>query len=401
MTAVDQAEFPRVSDLTWHVLNVSARTNWSFIALHTSDGQTHWGEASLNGWEPMQQGAVALLRDSIVGQRLDQVMALLAVSPLSPGGLVYASVISALAQALLSWKACHQESTWQAPLGSVGRQTIRAYANINRATKTRTPDGFVSLAKQAIAQGFTAFKAAPFDDLTPALCSTAVGRQRLHHGITCMLALRDAIGPQARLMIDCHWRLDEAHAEQLLKDLAPAALHWFECPLPETQLHMPALKRLRQLANDQGVLTAGAETMIGVQGFQPLFDAGTYDVVMPDVKYCGGPWVMLQIAQRAQEAGVLFSPHNPSGPLASLHSLNVASVAPECDMIELQFQESPMFEALMPEQHPMLIDGAFAPSTITSMQLQMNMDLIEAHPYQFVPSGVENLAMGLPDKVVS
>ncbi len=276
-----------------------------------------------------------------------------------------------------------------------------AYANINRATTNRTPEGFVAVAKQAIAQGYTAFKAAPFDDLTPALCSTRMGQERLHHGITCLQALRDAIGPSARLMVDCHWRLDELRASQLLKDLAPFKLHWFECPLPEIPQNSAALQRLKKIANDQGVLTAGAETLIGVQGFQPLFDAGIYDVVMPDVKYCGGPWVMAQIAQRAYDAGVQFSPHNPSGPLASLHSLNVASVVPQCDMVELQSQESPFFDALLPGLHPALIQGSFAAPQQTGLRAQPDVKLFKDHAYAAVPLGVETLAMGATDAVVS
>lgn len=119
---------------------------------------------------------------------------------------------------------------------------------------------------------FKAFKAAPFDGVTPATCGSEAGQQRIRHGIDCMLALRDALGPEARLMVDCHWRFGEARALQVLSALAPVRLHWFECPLPETVPHWPALKRLRVAARDQGVLLAAAETQIGCGGFQPLFD---------------------------------------------------------------------------------------------------------------------------------
>ena len=401
MKVAVNSKLPTVTGLTCQVLNVNARTNWSYIGVQTSDDQTYWGEASLNGWEPLLQGAVAMLRNRLMGLRIDQVMAQLTVSPLSPGGLVYNSVISAVAQAMLEWQAWHHQQAWHVPLGTMRRQKLRVYANINRATENRSPEGFAATARRAAAQGFTAFKAAPFDELTPALCGTLLGQQRLHHGITCILAMREAIGPHARLMLDCHWRLDEPRAHQLLKDLAPAQLHWLECPLPEIPQNSQALRQLRQVANSQGVLTAGAETLIGVQGFQPLFDAGTYDVVMPDVKYCGGPWVMLQIAQRARESGVQFSPHNPTGPLASLHSINVASVAPECDMIELQFQESPLFDSLLTGVNPPHVQGTFDAPLQQGMRAPLNLALFKEYPYTAVPVGVENLAMGSQELAVT
>jgi galactonate dehydratase len=286
------------------------------------------GEASLNAWEPMLSGAVELLERQLVGLTLDAAHATLTVSPYSPGGLVQATAISAAQQALVELTARAQGKPWHAPLGPLRRQRLPAYANINRATTERTPAGFVATARRAAAQGFRAFKAAPFDGVTPATCASAKGLQRTRHGIDCLLALREAIGPEARLMVDCHWRFDETRALEVLQALAPARLHWFECPLPETPPYWPALQRVHHAARDQGVLLAAAETQIGRAGFQPLFDAELYDVVMPDVKYCGGPWEMLRIAERAQAAGVQFSPHNPTGPIASLHSLNVASVAP-------------------------------------------------------------------------
>jgi galactonate dehydratase len=273
---------------------------------------------------------------------------------------------------------------------AVLRQRVPLYANINRATTDRSPQGFVDTALRARAQGFQRFKAAPFDGLTPALCGTDQGREKIHHGVDCMLALRDALGPQAMLMVDCHWRFDEASAQQTLRDLAPVGLHWFECPLAETHAHWPAMRRLRQAANDQGVLLAAAETQVGLASFQTLFDEALYDVVMPDVKYCGGPREMLHIAQRATEHGVAFSPHNPSGPVCTWHSWQVALAAPECAMLELQFDESPMYDSLIEGVDLQPQRGALGVPH-PGQQLGLNLDLLRAHPYQAVPPGIETL----------
>jgi galactonate dehydratase len=383
-----------VDSVGFETLNVSPKTNWSFVCVRMSDGDCAWGEASLNAWEPMLRGAVEVLDDRLRGLAIDEAHGALDVSPHAPGGLVYAAAVSAAQQALLELTARARGQSWHNLLGPQRRERVPAYANINRATVERTPAGFVATARRAAAMGYTAFKAAPFDGLMPAQCGTAEGRQRMHHGIDCLLALRDAMGRDARLMVDCHWRFDEAGAVQTLQTLAPARLHWFECPLPETLRHWPSIQRVHHAAKDHGVLLAAAETQIGVAGFAPLFEAGLYDVVMPDVKYCGGPWEMLRIAERAHDAGVQFSPHNPTGPIASVHSLNVAAVAPECDMIELQFDESPLFEQLMPGVHPTLVDGAFAAPTQAALRIEPDRALLRAHPYRPVPPGVEALAAG-------
>jgi galactonate dehydratase len=164
----------------------------------------------------MLRGAAELLDDRLRGLAIDEAHGALDVSPHAPGGLVYAAAVSAAQQALLELTARSRGQSWHNLLGPQRRQRVRAYANINRATVERTPAGFVATARRAAAMGYTAFKAAPFDGLMPAQCGTAEGRQRMHHGIDCLLALRDAMGRDARLMVDCHWRFNEAGALEAL-----------------------------------------------------------------------------------------------------------------------------------------------------------------------------------------
>ena len=202
-------------------------------------------------------------------------------------------------------------------------------------------------------------------------------------------ALRQALGPEAMLMVDCHWRFDEARALQALKALAPVALHWFECPIAETHAHWPAMRRLRAATREQGVLLAAAETQVGLASFQTLFDEALYDVVMPDIKYCGGPLEMLKIARRAAEHGVQFSPHNPSGPVCTWHSLQIAALAPECAMLELQFDESDLYDMVQDGAPLSTQGGSLSVERPYSQSLGLNLQVLQAHPYQPVPPGIE------------
>jgi galactonate dehydratase len=385
-----------------HVLNVSAKTNWVFIEVKSSNGQSGWGEASLIGWEPMLVAATRELAQQWEGKPLADAQASLRVSPQSPGGLVFNAVISGVHQALASLLAAREPNAQasykaQAPgpsaadalAGPALRQSVPLYANINRATQVRTPQGFVDTALRARAQGFNRFKAAPFDGLTPTLCGTMQGQALIRHGVDCMFALRDALGPDALLMVDCHWRFDETHALQALRNLAPVALHWFECPIAETHAHWQAIRRLRAASRDQGVLLAAAETQVGLASFQTLFDEALYDVVMPDVKYCGGPLEMLKIAQRAADHGVQFSPHNPSGPICTWHSLQVAALAPECTMLELQFDESALYDEVIDGPPLPMKDAYLTLSRPYERVLALKAQVLQTHPYQPVPPGIE------------
>ena len=384
----------RIAGISARIFNVSAKTNWCFLRVETDDGLAGWGEASLNGWEPLLVAATELRALELVDLELSEAQSLLKPAPRSPGGLVANAITSALQQALAAIEAESNSIALWALLGKQQRAAVPLYANINRATTERSPAGFAATAAAAMAAGFRAFKAAPFDGVTPANCGTEEGRALINAGIERVLALRDAIGPDARLMVDCHWRFDEAHALEALRALAPANLYWFECPLSEAPEHWPAYRRLRAAANAAGTRIAAAETQVGAAAFHAMSDAGIVDAVMPDIKYCGGPREMLAIAESAARAGLIFSPHNPTGPICTTASLHVAAVAPSCDLLEFQFGESLLYYELLGGTHPALVDGSFVLPIEPGLGVEMNEALLDAHPYEPVPFGLETVMAG-------
>jgi len=122
-------------------------------------------------------------------------------------------------------------------------------------------------------------------------------RRKFANGIDCILACREAIGPDVMLMIDCHWRFDEKIALELLRALEPAKLWWAECLVSERAEHHAALQRVRRFAEERGMLLVGGERQVGVLGFEPIIRRRLLDVVMPDIKYAGGYAAMREIAQ--------------------------------------------------------------------------------------------------------
>ncbi len=374
--------------------NVSPKTNWFFLSVHMSDGSYAWGEASLNGWETALQTATRIHGQPLVGMSVKEALSQLRPSSSLPGGLVSNAVLSALSQALWTLHAMEESLPLHAALAPLQRKAISVYANINRATSRRTPEGFADTAKRAAAAGFTGFKAAPFDSVTPSLCASGEARNLIEHGIACLFAIREAVGPEARLMVDCHWRFDERTAIEVLRELEVVNLHWFECPLLETYENWDALRRIKIQANEQNILIAAAETQVGVSAFEMQIREQLLDVVMPDIKYCGGPATMLAIAEMAAANNILFAPHNPTGPICTVASLHVACVASKAHMLELQFDESPLYDSLVDHQHPPLQNGKYHVPNLTGLGVTLNTELMRLHPLKPVPFGIETLLAG-------
>ncbi len=371
-----------IKSITPFVVNLSAKSNWFFIRATSDDGYRGYGEATLYGWEQLQLAYLEQLNASIVGQTVEQALTQARVQPSSPGGLVANSVVSALEQALTDVRARSAGQPLYATLGALQRTSIRVYANINRRTEDRTPRGFVASARDAVAQGYTAIKIAPFDGLVPDDLRSSESRKSIAAGIDRIFATRAAIGPDVDLLVDCHWRFDEATAARVLADVEPAKLFWLECPISESAEHYPALARLRGRARDHGTRLAGAEQQVGVGGFRPFIQGGLLDVVMPDVKYAGGYAEMLRIAELCERAGIGFSPHNPTGPVCTMASLHLCAVAPSFLILEHQVGESPLYFDIVRGSHPRVANGCFELTDETGLGIELDEEVMRAHPYR-------------------
>lgn len=325
----------RLASIELVPVQATQRTIWLLVKLRTGDGRSGWGEASdaFGFFAPTKADAARME---------DELRALFAVvqgrSPLdvawlrekawkrASGGLVHATAFSAIEQAMCDLAGQLLDVPVYDLLGGSTRERLPVYANINRATKPRTPAGFAQTAVRAVADGFSAVKLAPWDGW-PA--TTA------EQGIDAIRAVREAVGGKVRVMVDCHSFFDVKLAVDVAKRLEPYDLTWYEEPVAPTEVK-------KTLAIRQGIRQpmAGGETLFGVAGFAPLCQAKAVEVIMPDVKHCGGLLELTHIAAMAEAEAVAVAPHNPSGPISTAASVQVCAGMSNFRVLELQWGES-------------------------------------------------------------
>jgi galactonate dehydratase len=300
--------------------------------------------------------------------------------PHAPGGLVTHAVISALEQAL--WDLAGQQAgrPIHALLGGALRPCVPLYANINRGAAPRTPDGFAAAARRAVAAGFCAVKLAPFEPMVWEDGAEPGQRAAYAQGLARIAAVRDAVGPDMDVMVDAHWRFSAGGAAGLIRDVAPFRLFWLECPVSEAN-HLE-IRRLRGLANAQGMRLAGAETLAGLGAYRTIIEAGCYDVLMPDIKYAGGHEEIRRIAALAQTAGVEIAPHNPTGPICHAHSVQLCATLPNLLPLEVQFGETERFFSMTQGHDQRFVAGAAPLPTAPGLGLALEEVAARATPWQ-------------------
>ena len=368
-----------IADISALSVRVSDKTVWTFVRAKDSQGREGWGEATLQGKARELHRDVDRFAPKVIARASAHYVECAELVGTRGATAVESAALGGIDQAVTDLHAQSQGKSLASMLGTVRRASVALYANVNRGTVDRTPSGFAARAGDAIDDGFGAVKIAPFDDVRPQDADSPEGRRLIDAGVARIAAVRAALGPGVPLMVDCHWRLNEAAAAQLLRDVEPFSLYWLECPLVEDASTLPALKRLRARANRAGVRLAGCETMTGVDGFRPFVEAGAYDVIMPDVKYAGGLVEMLRIAEAARAKGVECSPHNPSGPIAHAHSVHVSALLESFPFLEFQYAESPLFHEIVAGAFPDPRTGASAVPTVPGTGTRLDADRLRPH----------------------
>lgn len=282
------------------------------VRVTTADGAVGWGETyGICAPRAVCEIINDLLAPELLGREPDDVeriwddlYGLMRVRGCFGG--FHVDAIAALDIALWDLRArAHAKPLW-ALLGERQRETIPGYVS---GLPAATLDERVAMARTFAAQGHDAFK-------IHAVVS--------HEGIVEEIAaLRDALGPTARLMVDLHWKFDLAQAQAMAQQLQPHAVTFIEAPLkPEDVAGLIELGRTSPIP-----VAAGEEWHTEYEARLRLA-GGTLAYIQPEMGHTGVTQ-FLRIAREAEHHGVRIAPHATiGGGLFMAASLHAAAVLP-------------------------------------------------------------------------
>src|SRR5262245_58438833 len=304
--------------------------NYLFIRLRTDTGLTGIGEATLEWQEKTVEtlchewvegrvlGTDPFDIESVVGGMIrDQYQ----------GGSTVMTAISGVEIAMwdLMGKACGQPV--YRLLGGRYHERIPAYANGWYGGAT-TPQEFSERARDVVALGYGALKFDPF--------GTAwkdISEEEAELATAIVAAVREAVGPQVKLMIEFHGRLGVRSAIETIRKLQPFDPAWCEEPVvPESLDLMANVKR-----SVESPIAAG-ERLYTQADFFRLTALRAADVVQMDIAHCGGLWAAKKVAAMAAAQDIQVSPHCSIGPVAFAAALHFDASTPNF-MIQESFAE--------------------------------------------------------------
>ncbi len=117
--------------------------------------------------------------------------------------------------------------------------------------------------------------------------------------------------------------------------------------------------------------------------FREYLERRVVDVIQPDICHTGGISELRKIATMAETYGVRITPHNPYGPVALAAAVNVAAATSNFLILEY-CRFSPLFFTVH-KQGIQIANGHAELPTAPGLGVELNLDVIDQHPYQPLP----------------
>ena len=304
-----------------------SKRNTTIVKISTDSGLVGWGEGAASPIIRDWIGPLLIGSDPMQSTLLWELM----FSSLYNGNNfvgIAGSAVSAIDIAL--WDIAGKASNLpiHTLLGGKIRDRIPVYATGLYYTENEMPKRLLTEAKEYVDQGFKGMK-------------TKVGGLDIDKDVERVKAIREAIGPNIRLMIDANEGYNAASAIQIGEKLSDLDISWFEEPV-----NAKDIDAYIQVKNAISIPIAGGENLRSRFEFRDYISRRAYDIVQPDVMHCGGITEMVRIAAIANAHGIQVNPHVWGSPIMIAASLHVTSTIPPCptSRVNLPYVNEPVME---------------------------------------------------------
>lgn len=359
--------------------------NWIFVKVLTDQpGLWGWGEATLEWHTRSVVGAIEDISQLLIGEdptRIEHIWQMMYRQHFWHGNnIVRGTAISAIDIALWDIAGKIHNVPCHVLLGGRVRDYVRLYCHLGGGkmedfyqTKPDDAKRFGELAQNAVADGFTAFKSMAVPETM-----SLEGLKAIHYAEACVRSMREAVGNEIDIMVDCHARPSPRMGLQFAKALEPYGLYFFEEPCwPECAEDIALIQR--------AVTTpiATGERLVGIHAFRELFEKRAASVIQPDLTHCGGLSEGRRIAALAEAYRVSLAPHNPQGPVSTAASIEFGFATPSYIICESVHNDVPWREDVVSQGFTVEKKGRIIkPNQFAGLGVEINEHEVKKYPFK-------------------
>ena len=255
--------------------------------------------------------------------------------------------------------------------GGRQRDKVMGYAAaMNYTEGVRPEDQHPGEAAALAKRGFLAMK-----------CRT--GRFGHNRDLAVIEKIREAVGPEVRLLTDGNGAFTLPQAVKFGKELEKLDFYCFEEPLPQS----PNYAGYDELTKSLDIAVAGGEVIDSRATARDLIAGRSFDIIQPDASLCGGIAEALFIAEMAQQFRIQALPHCWAGAIVIAATLQLNSLLPphfqgfaggDEPMLEFDVYENPFRDEIVTKQFE-LKKGYFDVPTTPGLGIEINEDAVRKY----------------------
>ncbi|MGE4047066.1 MAG: mandelate racemase/muconate lactonizing enzyme family protein [Acetobacteraceae bacterium] len=352
--------------------------NLLFCRVETESGLHGWGEAYVTpGKEEVLQKLLQTMAKYMIGRSAFSIRHTAQVIfedfAMRRASLDLLSCWSAIEIAMWDIVAKHAGLPLYNLLGGASRERVKVYAN-GWSSGSESIERNVERALKVKEMGFTALKWDPF----PGPWRSFIHREDEDHVVRYVKAMREALGPEFGLLIECHRRLAPMHAVRIGHRIREFDIGWYEEPCLCDNIELVAEVRRAM----PGVPIVTGEAIYSKEGFAQALATRAADIINPDICNCGGISTMLDIAAMAQPHAVAMAPHNYNSTLVGLAAtVQLSAMIPNFWLAECFINLKPACDEIAVS--PLVVDGSFVDlPTTPGHGIDIDVAKLKAKPYR-------------------
>ncbi len=301
-------------------IGLLSNRNYHFVRVHTDEGISGLGEATLESHDHAVAGVLKDLECLVIGEdptRIEYLTQKMIRQLFWKGGVIKGSAIAGIELAL--WDILGKVSNLPVYklIGGACRDRIRVYVN-GWSGGSLDPSVIREKAHVAMSAGYDAFK---FSLALPVWALNDPINLRKIEKVAA--TIRDTIGPDALLMYDGHGRYDADFAIRVGRILEEFDFTFFEEPCqPEDE------EGLAKVASRLDLPVATGERLSFLPEFKRLLTRNCASVIQPDLGHCCGFGTALKVSHLAESFNAFIAPHGPMSPVITTISLHLDAAVP-------------------------------------------------------------------------
>ncbi len=363
----------RITEVETFVVDADWR-NWFFVQVHTDEGVSGVGEAlSGEGLTASLEATADAHKHYLIGEdplNRKEISRRLRRYPFAwRAGKLINAVANAFDIALLDIAGKYYgEPVWKI-LGGKIRDEIPVYAN-GWHIGERTPENYAHHAEKAVEkQEYPALKCDPF-----AHYEYSLSKAQIEEVAALLEAVREAVGWDVGIALDCHGRFSKRGAIQVAN-----ALEEYEIMFLEEPVELEDRQVMAEITRQVNMPVATGERIYNNETMADLIRTQACDIIQPDVTNYGSIQALQHAAEMAKSRYMTFAPHNPNAGVSTAAALHLCAGIENLEVLEHMSRDVPWGDEVVKHDFE-VSEGTLEVPDEPGLGVEFDADAAREHP---------------------